>query len=76
MTEDLHLTGGDLNVAVTVFYVTYILFEVPASLALKKARPSRLIPFFIITWSITVVGSAFVTNFAGLIATRLLLGAF
>ncbi|CCF39072.1 major facilitator superfamily transporter [Colletotrichum higginsianum] len=76
MTEDLELTGNRLNVAVTVFYVTYITFEIPASLILKKARPSRLIPFFILSWSATVVGSAFVTNYAGLLATRLLIGVF
>ncbi|KAI1333497.1 major facilitator superfamily transporter [Xylariaceae sp. FL0016] len=76
MTEDLELTGNRLNVAVTLFYVTYISFEIPASLVLKKARPSRLIPFFIISWSAVIIGSAFVRNYAGLIATRLLLGAF
>lgn len=56
--------------------VTYIIFEIPASLILKRARPSRLIPFFILAWSATVVGSAFVTNYAGLLATRLLIGMF
>ncbi|KAI8264978.1 putative transporter [Colletotrichum sp. SAR11_239] len=76
MNEDLNLTGNRLNVAVTVFYVTYITFEIPASLILKKARPSRLIPFFILAWSATVVGSAFVTNYGSLLATRLLIGMF
>ncbi|KAE9575385.1 putative transporter [Colletotrichum fructicola] len=76
MNEDLNLTGNRLNVAVTVFYVTYITFEIPASLILKKARPSRLIPFFILAWGATVVGSAFVTNYASLLATRLLIGMF
>lgn len=76
MTEDLNLTGNKLNVAVTVFYVTYITFEIPASLSLKKARPSRLIPFLIIAWSAIIIGSAFVKNYAGLLATRLLLGVF
>lgn len=76
MTEDLDLTGNRLNVAVTLFYVTYVAFEIPAPLILKKARPSRLIPFFILGWSITIIGSAFVKNYAGLLATRLLLGAF
>ncbi|POS79205.1 major facilitator superfamily transporter [Diaporthe helianthi] len=76
MNEDLHLTGNRLNVAVTVFYVTYIIFEIPASLILKRARPSRLIPFFILAWSATVIGSAFVKNYAGLLATRLLIGMF
>ncbi|KAI1496466.1 major facilitator superfamily transporter [Biscogniauxia marginata] len=76
MTEDLELTGNRLNIAVTLFYVTYIAFEIPASLVLKKARPSRLIPFFIITWSAVIIGSAFVRNYASLVATRLLLGVF
>ncbi|KAI5918379.1 major facilitator superfamily transporter [Camillea tinctor] len=76
MTEDLELTGNRLNVAVTLFYVTYISFEIPASLVLKKARPSRLIPFFIISWSAVIIGAAFVQSYAGLIATRLLLGVF
>ncbi|KAK7746105.1 hypothetical protein SLS62_009565 [Diatrype stigma] len=76
MTTDLNLEGNQLNVAVTVFYVTYIAFEIPASLALKKLRASRLIPFFIIAWSAVIIGSAFIRNYAGLLATRLLLGAF
>jgi MFS family permease len=76
MNEDLDLTGNRLNVAVTLFYVTYIAFEVPASIMLKKLRPSRLIPFFIIGWSAVIIGAAFIENYASLIATRLLLGAF
>ncbi|USW51509.1 Putative major facilitator superfamily, MFS transporter superfamily [Septoria linicola] len=76
MSEDLNLSGSQLNVAVTVFYVTYIAFEIPSSLILKTARPSRLIPAFIISWSLVVIGSAFMRNYATLLATRLLLGAF
>ncbi|KAF2792120.1 major facilitator superfamily transporter [Melanomma pulvis-pyrius CBS 109.77] len=76
MNDDLNLTGNRLNVAVTLFYVTYIAFEVPASLLLKKLRPSRLIPFFIISWSCVIIGAAFINNYASLIATRLLLGVF
>ncbi|KAF2727218.1 major facilitator superfamily transporter [Polyplosphaeria fusca] len=76
MNEDLNLTGSRLNVAVTLFYVTYIAFEVPSSIMLKRLRPSRLIPFFIIGWSAVIIGAAFIQNYASLIATRLLLGAF
>lgn len=56
--------------------MTYIAFEIPASLVLKKLRPSRLIPFFIIGWSAVIIGAAFVQNYAALLATRILLGAF
>ena len=64
MNEDLGLTGNRLNVAVTLFYVTYIAFEVPASILLKKLRPSRLIPTFIIGWSAVIIGAAFIENYA------------
>jgi MFS family permease len=74
--EDLDLTGNRLNVAVTLFYVTYIAFEVPASIMMKKLRPSRIIPFFIVGWSGIIIGAAFIQHYASLIATRLLLGAF
>lgn len=32
MTEDLHMTGDDYNVALLSFFVTYILFEVPSNI--------------------------------------------
>lgn len=32
MTEDLEMTGDDYNVALFTFFITYILFEVGASI--------------------------------------------
>lgn len=39
LKEDLNLGGVEYNVALTIFFVPYILFEIPSNLILKKARP-------------------------------------
>lgn len=51
--------------------VTYVTFESPLSTLLKPFRPSRLIPFIVIAWGAVVIGSGFVKNYGGLVATRL-----
>ncbi|KZT63330.1 hypothetical protein DAEQUDRAFT_770719 [Daedalea quercina L-15889] len=40
MTQ-LDLTGNRYNIALTMFYIPYCLFDPPANLLLKKFRPSR-----------------------------------
>lgn len=41
MEEDLNLQGSDYNVALTVFFVSYALLEVPSNIILKMMRPSH-----------------------------------
>ncbi|KAI2619308.1 MFS general substrate transporter [Hypoxylon sp. NC1633] len=76
MTTDLGMSASDLGNAVTLFYVTYVAFEVPCSLVLKKFRPSRLIPALMFGWSVTIIGTGFMHNTGQMYASRLLLGAF
>lgn len=37
---DLNMAGGDYALALSAFFITYCLFEVPSNLMLKKLRPS------------------------------------
>lgn len=50
MMEDLDMSGAQYNAALTVFFVPYILFEIPSNMALKVFRPSYWIAFMIISW--------------------------
>jgi hypothetical protein len=43
METDLNLQGMQYNVAVTTFFVSYGLLEVPSNIVLKLMRPSRWI---------------------------------
>lgn len=40
LTEDLNIaTGMKYNIALTIFFVPYIIFEIPSNILLKKFKP-------------------------------------
>lgn len=40
MVQDLNMTGHDYNTALFIFFVPYILFEVPSNIIIKQVAPS------------------------------------
>ncbi|UPK97221.1 hypothetical protein LCI18_008156 [Fusarium solani-melongenae] len=50
MNEDLGLTGSQYNIALTVFFFPYAVFEVPSNIVLKLMRPSYWITILVIAW--------------------------
>ncbi|OAL06881.1 MFS general substrate transporter [Phaeosphaeriaceae sp. SRC1lsM3a] len=77
LTTDLGIaTGTSFNVALLVFYIPYILVDVPSNLLVKKLRAGIYLPSLITAWGMVCMCMGFITNFAGLIACRLLLGLF
>jgi hypothetical protein len=44
LEADLNMKGSDYNIALFMFFVPYILLEVPCNLLLKRVRPSIFIP--------------------------------
>ncbi|EUC46479.1 hypothetical protein COCMIDRAFT_35841 [Bipolaris oryzae ATCC 44560] len=77
MVTDLGLNGVEWNVVLSVFFVPYILLEVPSNMLLKKfKRPSYYLGILIVSWGIIMTMMGVVKNFAGLLITRILLGVF
>ncbi|KAH9905783.1 MFS general substrate transporter [Xylariomycetidae sp. FL2044] len=74
LEEDLGLTGNQFQVAVSILFVTYLLFEVPSNLILKPLTPSRYIAFITFFWGIVAMSTGFVHSYGSLIAVRLILG--
>lgn len=74
MTEDLKLTGEMYNIALTVFFFPYAIFEVPSNIVLKILRPSWWICFLMVSWGIVMTLQGIVQNYHGLIITRVMLG--
>lgn len=65
------------NIVLSLFFVPYILFEVPSNVFLKRcARPSIYMGVLVTTWGIIMTMHGVVTNYAGLLALRILLGVF
>lgn len=70
------MAGNDYNIALFVFFITYILFEVPCNMILKKIRPSVFLSFIIGACGILTIGQGVTASFGGLIACRVLIGLF
>ncbi|KAF2708559.1 MFS nicotinic acid transporter-like protein Tna1 [Pleomassaria siparia CBS 279.74] len=74
LQEDLHLTNGQYNATLSIFFVSYSLFEPLTNVLLKKLRPSVFIPAIMVLWGITMTSMGLVHNFSGLMAARWWLG--
>ncbi|KAH8670795.1 MFS transporter [Xylariales sp. PMI_506] len=75
LNTELSLDGVKYNIALCVFFIPYILSEIPSNWLLSKAqRPSVFLGIMIIAWGIVMTLSGVVQNFAGLVATRIFLG--
>lgn len=44
MVEDLHLDSNKFNIALSVFYVPYILWDVPSNLVIKHLKAGYYLP--------------------------------
>jgi MFS family permease len=76
MPKELHLTGQQPNAALAVFFVPYILFEVPSNILMKKLSPHVWLAGCTLAFGIVMVAQGFVKNLGGMVATRFFLGFF
>lgn len=50
MERDLNMSGNDFNIALFMFFIPYILCELPSNLILKKVRPSIWLSGLALCW--------------------------
>ncbi|KAL4959355.1 major facilitator superfamily domain-containing protein [Aspergillus stella-maris] len=74
LQEDLSMSDGQYNAALTIFFVSYSVFEPLTNVLLKRLRPSIFIPIIMVLWGICMMCMGFVHNWAGLMAVRWFLG--
>ncbi|KAK8026381.1 hypothetical protein PG991_003437 [Apiospora marii] len=77
MAADLDLDEGNrFNIALFIYFVPYILLEVPSNMVIRKVRPSWYLSGLMACWGIINMCMGFVHNYQGLIVLRFFLGAF
>ena len=47
---DLRMKGHDYNIALLVFFIPYILFEVPSNIWIRKVAPSTWLSSIMVAW--------------------------
>lgn len=50
LQEDLHMTNTQYNNTLTIFFISYSVFEPLTNVLLKRLRPSVFIPIIMILW--------------------------
>ncbi|KAJ5166933.1 uncharacterized protein N7482_005714 [Penicillium canariense] len=76
LEKDLNMKNHDYNIALFIFFIPYILLEVPSNLFLKKIAPSTWLSGIMFGWGIITICQGVTQSFGGLVACRFLLGAF
>ncbi|OQE36783.1 hypothetical protein PENCOP_c011G00621 [Penicillium coprophilum] len=77
LLPDLNMSGTQYNIALAIFFVPYILCEIPSNILLGKfKKPSTYLGFLVFAWGTIVTVTGVVKSFSALCAVRFLLGIF
>ncbi|KAF2461689.1 major facilitator superfamily domain-containing protein [Lineolata rhizophorae] len=77
LSEELDIeTENKYNVALLIFFVPYVLFEIPSNILLKKLRPHLWLSGCMFMFGLVTICQGLVQNYSGLLATRFFLGVF
>ncbi|KGO74106.1 Major facilitator superfamily domain, general substrate transporter [Penicillium italicum] len=74
--KDLGLVGYDYNAVLSIFFISYIIFEIPSNLMCKWVGPGWWLPAITLGFGICSVATAFVNDMASASGVRFLLGVF
>ncbi|GJJ11312.1 hypothetical protein Clacol_005544 [Clathrus columnatus] len=76
LEKDLHINDTQYNIALTIFFFSYAIFEVPSNVFLKRLRPSIWLSLLMLLWGIMMTVQGLVHNYGGLLGMRWMLGTF
>ncbi|GKT47302.1 putative transporter [Colletotrichum spaethianum] len=74
MQDDLHMTDTMWSAGISMFYVGYIISQVPANVIIAKGKPRILLPCCMLGWSAVTICMPAVTAGWGFMLCRFLVG--
>jgi len=75
LTADLHMTGNQYLTGLTLYFIGYVIFEIPSNIVLKRTSPQLWLPSLTLGWGIVATLMGVTQNMAGFFAVRFVLGA-
>ncbi|KAJ7759162.1 MFS general substrate transporter [Mycena metata] len=76
LEKDLKISDTQYLLSLTVFFISYAIFEVPSNIFLKRLRPSVWFAFLMVMWGLIMTLQGVAHNFGGLVGLRWMLGTF
>ncbi|KAH8682134.1 nicotinamide mononucleotide permease [Xylariales sp. PMI_506] len=74
MATDLNLDSNRYSIALIVFFIGYVLCEVPSNMILARTKPSIFLPTIMFLWGIVTIGMAFIHSYEALVGIRVVVG--
>ncbi|KAK9793563.1 putative Major facilitator superfamily (MFS) profile domain-containing protein [Seiridium cardinale] len=74
LLKDANMTGDQYLNGLTLYFVGYVLFEIPCNIILKRTTPRVWLPTLTIVWGVVATLLGIVHNYSGFLAARFFLG--
>jgi MFS family permease len=74
LTSDIKMTGDQYLTGLTLYFIGYVLFEIPCNIILKRTTPRLWLPTITLCWGIVATLLGVVHNYAGYLVSRFFLG--
>lgn len=74
LEKELGMKDYDFNVAVSILFVGYVLFQIPSNMLITRIRPSIYMSSWMIIWAVVSGCTALVQSNGGLVVSRFFLG--
>ncbi|TPX16264.1 uncharacterized protein E0L32_003913 [Thyridium curvatum] len=68
--------GSRVSIALLVFYIGYVIVELPSNIIIRKAGPAAWLSFLAVAWGVVTLAVGFIKNWESLVVLRVLLGIF
>ncbi|KAL8685670.1 MAG: hypothetical protein Q9218_007619 [Villophora microphyllina] len=74
MVNDLHMTGNEYLTGLTLYFIGYVLFEIPCNIVLKLTSPKIWLPTLTLVWGVVATLIGVCSSMSGFFAVRFFLG--
>lgn len=74
LADDLNMTGNQYLTGLTLYFIGYVIFEIPCNIILKRTSPRVWLPTLTIVWGIVATLLGIVKNLTGFFVARFFLG--
>ncbi|KAK3954753.1 major facilitator superfamily domain-containing protein [Pseudoneurospora amorphoporcata] len=74
LAADLGMTGNQYLTGLTLYFIGYVIFEIPCNIVLKRTTPRFWLPTLTILWGIVATLMGIVQNLTGFFIARFFLG--
>ncbi|KAL4995732.1 major facilitator superfamily domain-containing protein [Aspergillus recurvatus] len=77
MQPDLNMNASNNGYSITslVFFITYTIFQIPATVIIRKVGPRIFLSAIVLLWGAVMIGFGFVPSWPAMAGLRVILGA-